>query len=282
MSEQKSLFVVENGLNTCYIDALLMALFYKPSTYLDTILNTEPKNLDYIYLQELIRNKFVENVRKNNSVMADTMNEIRNYANMCGWLENCPNEFFQQQEVKEFYSFLLNITNVPLIEIHPEPIPFINLPIPDNVKETSVKALLNNWMNNNVTDRVDGVCKIVNVPTFVALSLNRFSNVNKRIGTPVDIQRKIKLHHVTDRADDGLKWSIHSIICYKGETTKNGHYYSVLHDRHDKRDTVNKWIIFDDTAVPCVGDIDIKNAEITGTIKKECVMIIYCYDDHIF
>lgn len=315
--ETKTLFVVENGLNTCYIDALLMALFYKSSTYLDSLLHAEPKNYDCIYLQEIIKNKFVDPVRKHSSIMADVVNEIRIYANMCGWLADKYDEFFEQQDVNEFYSFLLDVINVPLIEIQRQTIcegaidskndigdlelvPFINLIVPnDNTNETSVKELLNSWMNNNTVsgihrevigpngqkkmDYVKGlnIYKIANVPTFVALSLNRFNNtvdqngnvINKRIETKVNIQKKIKLHHITDSDDkDGLKWSIHSIICHKGTSPKSGHYYSVIYGSD------NKWLLFDDLAIPCLRDIDIKDSEIAETIKKESVMMIYCYE----
>lgn len=308
-NDSKNLFIVENGLNTCYIDSLLMALFYKPSTYLDSLLHTDPKNLNSIYLQEIIKNKFVDQVRKNNSVMADVINEIRIYAHECGWLVGTTNEFdelFEQQDVNELYSFLLDTINGTLIEIQRqtisegfenksdiselESIPFINLTVPDNARETSIKELLNNWMNHNTVDiqreiidengmnkleYVKGlnIYKIVNVPTFIALSLNRFNNnINKRIEAKVDIQKRIKLHHIYDN-NDGLRWKIHSIICHRGDTLKSGHYYSVLFASD------NTWLLFDDQSVPCLKEIQIKDTEISETIKREIVFVIYCYDE---
>jgi uncharacterized UBP type Zn finger protein len=309
-NKDKTLFVVENGLNTCYIDSLLMGLFYKRSTYLDSLLRTEPKNLEHIYLQEIIKIKFVDQVRKNISVTADVMNEIRIYANSCGWLQDSKDGFslFEQQDVNEFYTFLLDIINVPLIEIQRqtiseslgadsdigsiEKIPFISLTVPDNESKTSIKDLLGNWMNNNTVEDIkreiigsDGkkkiesvkglnIYKIMNVPTFVALSLNRFNNaVNKRIETQVDIQKKIKLHHISDD-NDGLRWTIHAVICHRGDTPKSGHYYTVLFGSD------NTWLLFDDQAVPCLKEVDIKNTEISETIKREIVFAIYCYDEN--
>lgn len=314
MDKNDKLFVVENGLNTCYIDSLLMALFYKSSTFLDSLLHIEPKNYDYIYLQELIKNKFVDQVRKNNSITADTINEIRNYASMCGWLSILPekdkyDEFFAQQDVNEFYSFLLDSINVPLIEIQRqticeaednkndisdiERIPFINLIVPDNKDETNIKELLDIWMNNNTVENIKrevigingqkeinyvkglNIYKIVNVPTFIALSVSRFNSISgNRIKTKIDIQKTIKLHHITDPDDKGgLRWSIHSIICHKGDTLKCGHYYTILYMGD------NKWMIFDDLSVPCLRDVNIKDIEIIDTIKRESVMMIYIYDD---
>ena len=306
----KNLFVVENGFNTCYIDSLLMALFYKPSTYLDSLLHADPKDLNCIYLQEIIKNKFVDFVRKNNSVMADVINEIRIYAHECGWLAGVPNEYdelFEQQDVNEFYSFLLDVINVPLIEIQRhticeafenksdtselEFIPFINLIVPDNNDQCTIKELLNEWMNHNMVDierevidngkkvikSVKGlnIYKIVNVPTFIALSLNRFNNnVGKRIETKIDIQKRIKLHHIAD-GNNGLRWKIHSVICHRGDTPKNGHYYCVLFASD------NTWLLFDDQSIPCLKEIQIQDSEISETIKREIVFVIYCYDEMI-
>lgn len=309
-NEHKNIFIVENGFNTCYIDSLLMALFYKPSTYLDSLLHTDPKNLNCIYLQEIIKYKFVDQVRKNISIMSDIINEIRLYAHECGWLVGRSNEYdelFEQQDVNEFYAFLLNAINVPLIEVQRqticetndnyndmgeiESIPFINLTVPDDTDETSIKELLNNWMNHNtvegikrdVTDaygnkRIESVrglniYKIVNVPTFIVLSLNRFNNnVNRRIMTKIDIQKKIKLHHIYDE-HNGLRWKIHSVICHRGDTPKNGHYYSVLFASD------NTWLLFDDQSIPCLKEIQIKDTHVADTIKREIVFVVYCYDE---
>lgn len=307
-SDNKNLFVIENGYNTCYIDALLMSLFYKPSCYLDGLLISEPKDPIHIYLQEIIKTKFVDKVRKNISVCADVMNEIRTYANICGWKQNLPEELFEQQDVNEFYTFLLDVINSPLIEIQRqtisealdsksdlgeiEKIPFINLNVPSDVDSTTIKELLNIWMNNNMVDikreiinkkgiktieSVKGlnIYKIMNVPTFVGISLNRFSlDSNKRVVTQIDIQKRIKLHHISDD-HDGLRWKIHAFICHQGEKSKSGHYYAVIFSNE------NTWLIFDDKAVPSVKEIDIKQLEVAESIKREIVFAIYCYDEKV-
>ncbi|AYV81271.1 MAG: ubiquitin carboxyl-terminal hydrolase [Harvfovirus sp.] len=303
--EGKTLFAIENGLNTCYIDALLMSLFYKHSSHLDGLLMSEPKDPMHIYLQEIIKIKFVDKVRKNISVCADVMNEIRTYACICGWKQNSPEELFEQQDVNEFYTFLLGIINNPLIEIQRqtisealdnksdlgaiEKIPFISLTVGgDDV--LTIKELLNNWMNNNTVDvnrevfgkgGVKTVCsvkglniyKIMNVPTFVAISLNRFSG-SKRAVSQIDIQKRIKLHHISDD-HDGLRWKIHAFICHQGETVKSGHYYAVILSNE------NTWLIFDDKAIPCIKEIDINASDLASAIKREIVFAIYCYDETV-
>lgn len=305
----KTLFVVENGLNTCYIDSLLMALFYKKCAFIDCMLINDPKNPEYIYLQEIIKLKFVDQVRRNISITADIVNEIRIYANICGWLQNRDNnEIFEQQDVNEFYTFLLNISNVPLIEIQRqtiseapgsdndigniEKIPFISLTVPHDCSQTSIKELLSSWMNNNTVESVRreviddtgntkvesvkalNIYKIINVPTFMGLSFNRFNNMGKRSLCTIDIQKKIKLHHISDD-NEGLRWTIHALICHTGETPKGGHYYAVLLSNN------NSWLVFDDQAVPCLNEVNIKNNELSDTIKRQVVFAIYCYDEII-
>ena len=307
-SKDSKNFVIENGLNTCYIDALLMCLFFKPCAYLDELLTSEPKDPGNIYLQDIIKLKFVDPVRKNFSIMAETMNEIRTYANICGWKSESSDELFEQQDVNEFYTFLLGVINSPLIEIQRqtiaedfnnkselgsiEKIPFISLNISneENYDEMTIKILLNNWMNNNTVDlkreiinkegeknvqTVKGlnIYKIMNVPTFVAIALNRFTGTDKkRKNTKIDIQKRIKLHHISDD-NEGLRWKIHSFICHKGDNIKSGHYYSVIQSD-------NTWLLFDDQAIPCIKEIDILNPLLAEIVKREIVFAIYCYDEN--
>jgi ubiquitin C-terminal hydrolase len=300
----KTIFLVENGFNTCYISALLMGLFYKPSQ-LDSMLHTDPKEIEMIYLQEIIKTKFVDRARSGTSILMENMNEIRTYANICGWLTNSLDELLEQQDVNEFFIFLAECTKLPSIELQRitltegmntesdfgeiESIPFINLSAPGDVDEINIKTLLDSWMNVNTVDVKRSVItqhgekkeetvkglnmyKIMNIPYAIAISLNRFNNeYNKRIVTKIDIQKKIKLHNIHD--EEGLKWTIHSIICHTGETPKNGHYYAVIFGSD------NKWFIFDDQEIPSLNEVNIKNVDIMNQIKRECVFLIYTYDD---
>ena len=50
-------FIIENAINTCYIDSLLMGLLYKPSL-IDNILNKDLKSSFGIYLQEYIKERY--------------------------------------------------------------------------------------------------------------------------------------------------------------------------------------------------------------------------------
>lgn len=302
-TKEEKIFIVENGFNTCYIDSLLMALFYSPSHIYETMLNCDPVDLNFMYFQEIIKTNFIESVRKNNSVLFDTMNEIRNYAFINGWKNDNPDEMIEQQDVNEFYIFLQEHLNTQYIELKRytvteglpskdddgtiEKVPFISLQLKQGT-ETTIPILLNAWLNDNpvdikretinsdgntVTSNIKGlnIFRLNNIPTFIPLSINRFdSSLLTKITTKVDIKEKIKLF---DNSGDysNIRWTIHAVICHAGDNLKNGHYYTLLHHS-------NKWLLFDDMSVPCLKEIEISNTIVVDKIKSECVFIIYRYD----
>ena len=66
-------FVIEDGYNTSYIDSLFMGLFYTPSLIENIFLNTLPKKLDNVYLQEIIKDKYVDIIKSGKSILFDTI-----------------------------------------------------------------------------------------------------------------------------------------------------------------------------------------------------------------
>lgn len=291
-------FLVENGLNTCYMDSLFMALFYSPSFVENLLLDSDPVKPDYLYLQELIKCKFVETVRNSRSVLSESINEIRNYAHVSGWLDS--ENLCGQQDVNEFYSFIIENFGCRMIEIQRntltetfqstddtgkiEIVPFITLLPEEDCDAISIKTLFNNWMTNNVAEverivmengerkvcnvKVLNTYKIVNLPGIVPFAINRF-NRDQRIYTKIDIQKKIKIHPEDEY--NQLEWVFHSAICHRGESIKSGHYYSLIQN-------CGKWYIFDDLTVPCLTEVQMDDEVISEMIMRECVFIFYLYN----
>ncbi|CAH6421200.1 Ubiquitin carboxyl-terminal hydrolase [uncultured virus] len=308
-------FIVENAINTCYIDSLLMALFYNPSI-IGNLLNSDCKEGMSIYLQEYIRTNFVEYIQQNKSVLENTMNMIRILSIQNGWINgkssnmvdsninrNYYDNIFDQQDVTEYYNFLINIFNGPQIEIQRqtiteglpdendigkiEKLPFIPLSIPDNIQQIDIKELYHNWVYDNCSNikrmvptangkeerSVLGLntYHITNIPYIIGFQINRFKEENKKNYANIIIQKKIHLfmnssnpfHH---------EWIFHAAICHKGETIKSGHYYTLL--------SINSnFYIFDDQKIPCIELIDMADKKVTNLIKKECFFIIYKYNN---
>src|SRR5665647_1607270 len=98
-------FIVEKTLNSSYIDSLFVALFFEPS-HVQDILSEYPENISFIYLQELIHENFVWNMRRKYFIDSATINEIRNYMTFCGWKHGA--DAANMYEVQDLYSFLIN------------------------------------------------------------------------------------------------------------------------------------------------------------------------------
>ena len=292
--------IVQNAGNTCYIDSLLISIFFEKS--FDKLLITDPKITNAIYLQEFIKIQFVDCIRQDKSVLEDTINTMRQLLYENGWKKD-ETEIFSQQDVTEFYTFLVDIFNGPLIETRRttiseglpdigdngiiEKLPFIPLSLPDNFTEVKIRDLLDSWLNDNVSslkrkiykngnrpndtveDNVNAlnIYNIENVPYMVGLSINRFKDIYKRDQTDIIIQRKINPSNSVSYPFQH-SWVFHAAICHIGDSPKNGHYYCIV-----EKEKV--FYLFDDLQIPSVVKIDMSEPAITSQIKKNVVFILY-------
>lgn len=288
MSNRKNgnnLIIVENGINNCYISSLLVALFYSSSDIYYRMLESEPSNPNFYYLQELIKLNFIEPLRKNISVTTDIINEIRNYMFMNGWKSDKYDEIIEQQDIGELYIYLsnnLNEQNSYLIkeclyddleEINNKSLSFIKLPLPkDNIdhKNLNLEDLLHQWLLDSNFNKNISSTKINNVPYIFPIYIDRFLN-NKKNNLLIDIKYQIK-PFINHDINKNVCWCIHSIICHTGKDVKNGHYYTVL--LHG-----NKWYLFDDNSIPSISQIDMKIETLKNKIMSEVVFVIYKYDE---
>lgn len=280
-------FIVENAINTCYIDSVLMALFFK-STTIDSVLNKDLKNTTAIYLQEYIKEKFVNAVRNGKSILMDDMEMIRVMCSHLGWKNDVEkDEYILQQDITEYYTFLMGIFEIEKITIQRKTEINNNLPalgekeylpfIPLSLLETNInidtidtiKNMLSRWQFNNLSEinNKKEPCLnsyvILNSPNVIGFSINRFNNMGKRIKTSVIIQKKIYI------AERNTEYHFHSAICHSGETLNSGHYYSLLSGNS------GIWYMFDDQKIPCIKEVKMDDPSITNMIKKECCFVFY-------
>ena len=238
-------FVVESTSESSYIDSLLIALFYKSSTCIDPILYNDPFNPEIVYLQELIKHKFVEFIRKGISVHMATISEIKICSQWCGY--NYKNH--DTKPLADYYDFLLRSTNANMIEQNGRLWPYIEVDITDkSLVPLNVKKLIEHININNV-------------PHFIAVKINK-----KTRDTLVDIQKKIKLYPKNPSINVyDLRWSIHAIVCHDAVE-----HYTVLLNGD------NKWLLFSNKNIPCLSEFDIKSN--ASQIKRDAILIIYCLD----
>ena len=204
---------------------------------------------------------------------------LRTLCFQIGWRNNNLNEFYDQQDVNEFYIFITSLfENEPIIlkkkvvttdkevsDYDKENIPFIPLSLQEDINNDTVKNMLNRWLYDNIQEYngENRLCtyNIVNSPLILALSINRFNNNESRILTDVIIQRKLNINYE--------EWIFHAAVCHIGDTLKHGHYYTLI------KGVDNKWFLFDDLETPCIKECKMDDKQITDRLKKECVFLIY-------
>ena len=207
------------------------------------------KIINGIYLQELLRDNFTKKIQKKESIDYDTMDMIRMLCFELGWRNGDRQEYYAQQDVSEFYDFLINILNPTqfMIEIKRytyedisqdkcgsiEKIPFIPLSPPNtNSVNPSNKSsignniginnMLDNWMFDNMLTlnnkkTIINNYNIVNVPYLLPLVINRFTCENNRLNIDINIDKIISPFKHENKT---LFWNIHAIICHNGNSIR--------------------------------------------------------------
>jgi hypothetical protein len=259
MNNNKIPFIVESALNSSYIDSLFVSMFFKQS-YVQDILSEYPQNISFIYLQELIFENFVCNMRRNYFIDSTIINEIRNYMILCGWKTG--SDAINIYDVQELYSFLINGFNKGKLSLNVrdqiKTLDYIELKI---TKNTNIKTLLDDYFDEFLMEY-----KFNDVPNFIPIYLNRnYETGNAKLNNfAVDIKHGICISkNNVDEGQKNLLWTIHSIVCYSG-----GHYYSIVTDG-------TNWYLFSNFKLPSLLKIDIKDEDLAAKIKQECVFIIY-------
>lgn len=242
-------FIVDGDKNTDYIDTLLVALFFKQYTF-DIYLHSEPKNINAVYLQDIIRTKFVNSIRSGKGILHNTISEILIYSHECGWISETKN-ILSQQSILDYYLFLADLFCIESIETI------------DCAKNTSVKITKHSHITLCVSSGNSSDIKkllekknisIKNKPNHIILHISGFCS---------DIKKCIRLNTVYGE-NDYMYWSISAIICLK----KNHHYCFIY--------SSGIWYIYDHNNVPCIRQSDIYSTDIMTKIKNECIMLIYC------
>ena len=260
MLSNKLPLIIEDGLNTSYIDSLFVSLFYKPS-FIQNVLSVYVEDLDIMYLQEMIYYNFVDKMRRKYVIGSQIMNEIRNYLVYCGWKNE--NNFIDLFEVQDLFDFLMNKCYKNVISFnckHNDKLymNYINI----NVKnDNNVKNMIEKLIDDNLESY-----HFFNIPYFIPLFFNRYNDGNYN-DSLIDIKEAIQFKYKNDTEDqhDHI-WLIHSIICYS--KAEKGNYYSIISDG-------NNWFLYSNTKLPSMIKIDICNEDIAFKIKKECVFVLY-------
>jgi len=240
--------IIEDGGNTSYIDSILLYLFYNNQE----LLNNDPENNKYIYLQEIIKTKFIEPVKKNNVIFSNIMSEIQNYLFFFGFNNKNPIELFIFLfEKLNFEPIRISFIN-NTFETIKQNISHINL-IAD--KDCTIKELYINFVQNNneILDFKNNI-EILNLPKQINFHIER------KCSCKVDILNIISLFVNDSIKEKEFKWKFNSLIGFS-----NGKYYSIIHEN-------KKLYIVKNSMIPSKILID---RSIIDMIKNEVIFVSY-------
>lgn len=284
--------IIADGFNTSYIDSLIVGLFYK-TTHINNMLNQIPKNIMYMYLQDLIKINIIENIKNNFSVDSCVANEIRNYSYLCGWKNGLNYNITDLHNVVDYFDFLVSGFDYSKISFELMEIIKNDTNIHENIKhidvnyiqmnvcdDSDVKLLIEKWIDSilltsNESSNESTIATIAyyhfkELPILIPIYLHRFSVDNQFNNCMIDIKKRIKFYKNNDKSQLSASWILHSIICYS--TIGRGKYYTIFNDEQN-------WYLFSDDKIPSIIKIDIKDDIIGKKIKQECVLILYKLDE---
>ena len=207
-------FIVEKALNSSYIDSLFVALFFEPS-HIQDILSEYPENISFMYLQELIHENFIWNMRRKYFIDSSTINEIRNYMVLCGWKNG--SDVANTYEVQDLYTFIINGFHKSKLNFSIKnngkddvlKMNYIELKV---TKNDNIKNMLDEYFDRNIPEYY-----FVETPNFIPIYLNRgFETENAKLNNFfVDIKQGISISKNNSNIyQKNLVWIIHSIVCY--------------------------------------------------------------------
>lgn len=259
-------FIVEPGLNTSYIDALFVSMFFKPSYIQDMLIDQDNNiELDAIHLQDIIYHYFVRNMRSRYTINYQVINEIRNQLIFQGWMDNC--NIVDLFEVQDLYNFLTEkfyrngLINFESCDGSNLNLNYININVE---KSDNIRDMVNLWIDENLQNY-----HLRDIPKFIPIFLNR-NHRNDITNFLIDIKEGIQFEkNNNNQSQHEILWVIHSIICFS--KTGNGHYYCIVSDG-------NEWFLFSDNKIPSLIKINIKDEDIVLRIKQECVFVFYTLD----
>jgi hypothetical protein len=309
-SEELKLPNVPNVINSCYIDAVLIALFLPEQ--MDYHLCKDMKQPIGSYLQMIIKNDIIDKLRFGEPVSYHTMTMLRQQMIEIGW--KTFGEEFDQQDAKEFYEFILEKMEISMINIRRvtftggvsdnsdtgkiETIPYIpvNVDYDDKYKEDSKIKLFDmvyKWLNDNTTTamrkpqqgaseiqmNVLNTYKIENSPPIFGFAINRFPSPDKRMNFELSCSSIfVPFKYDKDEHICKMAWEIQGLICHRPSPVpvpipKD---YSPLKSGHYYCVVIanKKTYIFDDLETPSLCEINIQSS-LSDTIKREIVFVIY-------
>jgi hypothetical protein len=264
MSKTNIFFAFDDGYNTSYIDSLIIGLFYDKEQS-SNLLNINPNNNAFYYVQEMIKHDFIDAIHLNYSVSYNTINEFRNFLIACGWKNN--ENIINLYSVIELYDFFIDnlgggdlhydIYNILSGNVITHQINYFELKILES-KTTTVNNLLQTWKEQNINNNK---FKFINFPQIIPIYINR----NNFLNVHVDVKKGIQF---SGDIYNNMIWYISSIICFSNAEKQ---YYTIIRIK-------NEWYFFSNKNIPAMVKLNIKDNITAKKIQLECVLLFYVFN----
>jgi hypothetical protein len=275
--------IIEDAYNSSYLTSTLVSLFYNLNDHNKILLESNSNPLA-IYLQELIIEKFLNQIKKGFMISSETINEIRNYLMLNNFDAKISfnNNDDVEPEINEIYEFLINfilkqdfsfviedLTNNNILKKFN--FNYINLIIDHNKLNTSIRDELEIWYNKNIFNNSNNSNNSNNknimqsfskVPNFIGIKLNKSYN------TKCDIMKRIKFGNINNSEQTFIRWKIHSIILKNSTTNK---FYSLVKEH-------KYWIKYTEGSVPSFEKIYLEYELDSDKYIHEAEFLFYVLD----
>lgn len=237
---------IESGHNSSYLTSVLISLFFN-NTYLeDMLLNKNTDDIKFVYLQELIKNEFINNIKNNKSIFSKSINKIRILSHFFGWLKE--EHLFEETNPKDYVNFLL--CNFDAYSLNKNKNTVVDITVNNN---TSIK--------NECDKRFKDPIKLSKIFPLLTINVNKSTNKDS-----IEIEKHITLTYIINNDTIQIKWLFHSAICFDGKK-----YYSLIVSK-------KKWYFFSDNHLPAFISIDMSNLNTINKIKSEVCLVFYKTD----
>ncbi len=290
-------FIMEHGVNACYISSALFAMFAAPRGF-DAMLREFYGDPPLLQLLKRRLVAIVHSVRSGHLVSARAIEAFREVCWGVGWHRSTA-----QQDSGEFMAWLVDSLRGPTVRVRctvtvddtqqweevdemvskgaAESVPFVPVQFVGcgdrDDAHAHLNVMLDSWFFHNVSTvrrrvkrrrsgkweeadvRAKNVYTFEKAPSIFPILLSRFNS------SGVKNRTRVVFPETLNYGNEGVTWGLEAAICHIGKTRAHGHYRAISR-------TEGGWEIMDDTYSPPLRFMTEKDVD---SIMSEAYVLLY-------